>query len=96
MTPDKSDGLVIWAVRSVGLGGEGEIACPILRAQAKWLGPCRKGGKIREKMREERGILSRHESVRDFVFLEQSRTEDVISFRTYRPEVMSFGSSAGK
>ena len=31
--------------------------------------------------------------MRDFICLEQSHTENVISFRTCRPEVMSFGSS---
>ena len=48
-SPDKSDGLVIWVERSASPERGKDIACPFLRAQAKQLGPCRKGGKNLEK-----------------------------------------------
>ena len=46
---DKSDGLVIRAVRSASPERGRQIACPSLRAQAKRLGLHRKWGKIRGK-----------------------------------------------
>ena len=66
-----------------------EGASEAARATQKW-------GQKSRKILEERGILSCRESMRDFVFLEQSHAKDVISFWTYRPEVMNFESSVGR
>ena len=38
-----------------------------------------------KEVRRERGILSYRREMRDFVFLEQSRANEVIRYRTYRP-----------
>ena len=56
----------------------------------------RKGAKILKNC-ERRGASSPTEKgMRDFICLEQSHVEGVISFQTYRPKVMSFGSSVGR
>ena len=63
--------------------------------QARRLEPCRKRATKTKEAQRERGTLSCRGEMRDFVFLEQSHVKEVISYWTYRPEEMSFGSSAG-
>ena len=77
--PDKTNGLVIQAVRSASPERGKEIACPHPRKKAKRLGP-RKRGKNLKKTLEERGIFSCREGMRDFICLERSCMKEVISF----------------
>ena len=56
----------------------------------------RKGAKILKNGKRRGASSPTEKGMWDFVCLEQSRAEGVISFQTYRPEVMSFGSSVGK
>ena len=62
--------------------------------KAKWPELRRKKAKKTKEAREERGALSCCRDMRDFVFLGQNHTGEVIRYRTYQPEVLSFGSSA--
>ena len=79
--PDKTDGLVGRAMRSASSERGRGMACPHPREQVKQLEMRKeKGAKILKSCKRRGASSPAEKGTRDFVYLEQSRAEGVISF----------------